>query len=186
MGVFCSEARGWVPALLVWLCAAAGTLAGGPGHTAFLPGDIGVYVEARGMRATDWDVLAPLLGELEEIDRSWAELAARMEMTPEDAFARLLGERTSIAIRGAWTGETDWAVLLSTDTDTAAYLRAKLGAAPRKIRGTGTVLGLQGGRFQLAQLTAEGERGVVLALAPRDGRLFDELGSGCEKFLEQG
>ncbi len=160
----------WLSAVLV---PALSSLAENPAgartsHAALLPENIEVYAELNGATREEWRFVASLAGPGVSLDDSWHELADAIGLDENEAFERLLGNRVSIALRGVWGGEPDWAALWTTDNATAELIRKRLRARPRRIVGGQAVLRLPGGRFELTEFHAES--GVTVMMAPtREG-----------------
>jgi len=156
----------WLTALLV---PAFPSLAGEPvsertSHAALLPDDIEVYAELNGATREEWRFVASLAGPGVSLDDSWHELADAVGLDEAEAFERLLGNRVSIALRGVWGDDPDWAALWTTDNATAELIRKRLRARPRRIIGGQAVLRLPGGRFELTEFHAD--TGVTVMMAP--------------------
>jgi len=157
---------------IIWLAAvfapAFAALGGGASHASRLPDDVDLYIELNGATRGEWRFVSSLAGPGVSLDASWADLSETVGLDEREAFERLLGTRVSIALRGVWEGEADWAALLTTDEETADLIRRNLKARPRRIVGGQTVLRLPGGRFELT--TFREADGVTLMMAPaREG-----------------
>lgn len=118
-------------------------------------------------------ILQGTLG-LDQTGRSWMKLAAQLDLTPEEAFDRLLGTRLVFVERFGPRGEASWAMRSSIDRATDDLLRARLKPAPRKIEKGLTILSIEHGAFWLAAIST-GDRADIL-LGPSDAPgLFDEM-----------
>ncbi len=165
--------------LLAVVALPLGVAQGGPGvepseHAALLPDDVDIYAQLNGVTRDEWRFLSSLAGSDVSLDASWRALAEAIGMGEDEAFERLLGQRASVALRGVWEGEADWAALLTTDAETAGLIRRKLKARPRTIVGGRAVLRLPGGRFQLTEFRGEEAVTVMMAPARENGGLFLE------------
>lgn len=157
----------------------------GDGHASYLPSDVDVYAELNGATPDDWRFAAQLAGPGVSIDESWRELARVVGLDEQEAFSRLLGERVSLALRSVWSGESDWAALLTTDVETAEMIRRKLKARPRRIVGGQTVLRLPGGRYEFTEFRNGGSVTVMLAPVSEGASLFGDACVSPEETLDE-
>lgn len=148
-----------------------------------------------GMAYERWLTSAGLLSETSE---AWKQLAAMMDVTPDQAFDALLGKSALLVVEFVPSGEPGgvdmrWAVMSRVDAELERRLYERLKPAPRGISGGRPILSLENGRFELATTDASTEladphheRRAMAILAPASSSaLFDRLVSGRGKAGER-
>lgn len=129
-------------------------------------------------------------GITEQMHPAWKELAAALELTPDEAFEALLGKRVLFVAQGLENAQDrQWALVSEIGPKTEHRLRKRLKPAPRGNRAGLPIFGLEDGRFKLTTGCVLGphnhsknckkhraEHGATLLLAPEThADLFNSL-----------
>lgn len=137
-------------------------------------------------------------GLLNETSEAWKQLAATVDLPPQEAFDSIVGRSLLVAVEftpdATEPGGVDmrWAVMSRIEPGFEKRLYERLKPAPRGVSGGRPVLSLENGRFELATTDSadarnrEGDRRATAILAPASSsELFDRLVSGRQKAGER-
>ena len=115
------------------------------------------------------------LGDFGGTADAWRELADKLELEPEEAFAELLGRRIIFVARHLDDpDQRQWALITRITARTELSLRMRLRPAPRLVLQGLPILALERGRMEL--VTAPVTTGSVALIAPANSRaLLEEL-----------
>lgn len=133
-------------------------------------------------------------GLLSETSEAWKQLAATVDLPPQQAFDAIVGQSALIAVEFTpnpnLPGGVDmrWAIMSRIDPGFEKRLYERLKPAPRGVSAGRPVLSLENGRFELATTdsadarNAAGGRRATAILAPASSSdLFDKLVAGQPK-----
>lgn len=133
-------------------------------------------------------------GLLSETSEAWKQLAATVEVPPQQAFDAMVGQSVLIAMEftpdPGEPGGVDmrWAMMSRIEPGFEKRLYERLKPAPRGVSAGRPVLSLENGRFELATTDSAdtrnqaGDRRATAILAPATSSvLFDKLVSGKQK-----
>lgn len=122
------------------------------------------------------ELFARSAGAIEPLERAWRDLAQQLALDDDRAFDELLGRRVAILVDGLEEPEPRWAIIALVPGATKHRVITRLNATPRRMSQQVQVLGLEGGRLELAVLPGDARDGTrQIVLAPRGADLIDRL-----------
>ncbi|MFG0326229.1 MAG: hypothetical protein ACF8SC_03050, partial [Phycisphaerales bacterium JB037] len=122
------------------------------------------------------ELFARSAGAVEPLERAWRDLAEQLALEDDRAFDELLGRRVAILVDGLEEPEPQWAIIALVPRSTKHRVITRLDAKPRRLSQQVQVLGLEGGRLELAVLPGDDRDGTrQIVLAPRGADLIDRL-----------